>query len=65
MSVSILEVIEAGGYDLTTYEDCKWLLSKQKEFTKLIEKAEQLVDEQDEKESEESELEYQKRFGDE
>lgn len=44
MSVSLLEVIEAGGYDLTTLEDTQWLLSKQAEFTELIEQAEELVE---------------------
>lgn len=40
MSVSLLEVIEAGGYDLATHEDANWLLSKQSEFEELIEEAE-------------------------
>lgn len=44
MSVSILEVIEAGGYDLDTVEDAKWLLSQQSGFEELVEKAEELVD---------------------
>ena len=39
MSVSLLEVIEAGGYDLSLEEDCLWLLSKQSEFEELIEQA--------------------------
>ena len=45
MSVSLLEVIEAGGYDLTTEEDSIWLLSKQQEFEELVEQAEDLLDE--------------------
>lgn len=40
MGVSLLEVIEAGGYDLTAEEDAKWLLSKKSEFEELIERAE-------------------------
>lgn len=44
MSVSLLEVIESGGYDLDTYDDAVWLLSKQREFESLIEKAEELVE---------------------
>ena len=44
MSVSLLEVIEHGGYDLSTVEDANWLLSKQNEFEELIEKAQELVD---------------------
>lgn len=44
MSVSLLEVIEAGGYDVTTAEDANWLLSKQNEFEELIEQAQDLVD---------------------
>ena len=44
MSVSLLEVIEAGGYNLDTREDAKWLLSKQMEFDELIEQAEAVAD---------------------
>lgn len=50
MSVSLLEVIEAGGYDLTTIEDANWLLSKQSEFEELIEQAQEVVDNADESE---------------
>jgi len=45
MSVSLLEVIEAGGYDLRTKEDALWLLSKQSEFETLVEQAEEIVEE--------------------
>lgn len=45
MSVSLLEVIEAGGYDLTTVEDSNWLLSKRAEFDELVEEAEALIEE--------------------
>lgn len=45
MSVSIRQVIEAGGYDLSTPEDANWLLSKQNEFERLIEDAELLIEE--------------------
>jgi hypothetical protein len=45
MSVSLLEVIEAGGYDLSTKEDAIWLLSKRNEFEELIEAAEELLEE--------------------
>lgn len=45
MSVSLLEVIEAAGYDLSTYEDANWLLATQTEYEELIEKAEEVVDE--------------------
>lgn len=55
MSVSLSEVIAAGGYDLSTYEDALWLLSKQSEFDELIELCEVIVD----KESDISEEEYQ------
>lgn len=48
MSVSLREVIEAGGYNLTTPEDASWLLSKQAEFVELVELAEELIDEEDE-----------------
>lgn len=45
MSVSLLEVIESGGYDLTTKEDAIWILSKQREFEELVEQAEELIEE--------------------
>lgn len=45
MSVSLLEVIEAGGYDIeNSYEDAIWLLSKQNEFAELVERANALVE---------------------
>lgn len=47
MSVSLLEVIERGGYDLNTVEDANWLLSKRQEFEELVEKAEELVEEKE------------------
>ena len=43
MSVSLLEVIESAGYDITTKDDANWLLSKQNEFEELIEQAEEVV----------------------
>jgi len=51
MSVSLLEVIEAGGYDLNNYEDANWLLSKRNEFEELVEKAQEIVDEKDNEET--------------
>jgi hypothetical protein len=50
MSVSLLEVIEAGGYNLTTKEDAQWLLCQQKEFEELVENAQDLVDREEEDE---------------
>lgn len=44
MGVSIAEVIEHGGYDLTTLEDAQWLLSKQSEFEELVEQAEEVIE---------------------
>jgi hypothetical protein len=44
MGVSLLEVIEAAGYNLTTLEDAQWLLSKEDEFDDLVEAAEAIVD---------------------
>ena len=62
MSVSLLEVIEAGGYDLTTLEDAQWPLATQYEYEELIEKAKELVDKIDEAEAEKAEAEYNKIF---
>lgn len=42
--ISLLEVIEAGGFDLSTEEDAEWLLSTQSEYEDLIEKAEELLE---------------------
>lgn len=47
MSVSLQEVIEAGGYDLSTVEDAQWLVSKKSEFEELIESAETLIEERE------------------
>lgn len=44
MSVSLLEVIEHSGYDLTTVEDARWLLSNRVEFEHLVEEAEAVVE---------------------
>ena len=44
MSVSLKEVIEAGGYDLTTLDDARWLVGKQSEFNDLIEEAEETIE---------------------
>ena len=44
---SLLEVIEAGGFDLSTKEDAEWLLSTQNEYNSLIERAEELVEEEE------------------
>ena len=48
MSISLLEIIEASGYNLSTVEDANWLLSKQNEFEELIEQAENLIEESEE-----------------
>ena len=47
MSVSLLEVIEAGGYDLSSREDAIWLLSQRNEFEMLIEEAEETLESYD------------------
>jgi hypothetical protein len=44
MSVSLAEVIEAGGYDLTTVEDSRWLVATQSEYAGLIETAEAIIE---------------------
>ena len=63
MSVSLLEVIEAGGYDLTLLEDAQWLLSKYTEFEELIKNAQALVDQEADRDLAESEIEYNRIFG--
>lgn len=44
MSVSIREVIESGGYDLTTLEDARWLVAQQSSFNDLVEEAELTIE---------------------
>lgn len=44
MSATIREVIEAGGYDLTTVDDARWLVSQEADFDELIEQAEELIE---------------------
>ena len=63
MSVSLLEVIEAGGYDLSTGEDAKWLLSQVNQFEELVTKAEDLIEKIEEAENERLEREYNERMG--
>jgi len=63
MSVTILEVIEAGGYNLSTEEDAIWLLSVETQFAELIEKAHELVDSLQEARDKIAEEDYLKVFG--
>lgn len=50
MSVSLREVIEAAGYDLTTLDDARWLVAQEADFDELIEKAEELIEDAELKE---------------
>lgn len=47
MGVSLREVVEAGGYDISTPDDARWLLSKQDEFDELVLDAETTLEEAD------------------
>lgn len=62
MSVSLLEVIEAAGYDLTTLEDAEWLVSKRAEIEDLLDKADFMIDQEQEKRDLAAEVEYNQRF---
>ena len=53
MSVSILEVIEAGGYNLTTVEDAQWLLGQVSQFEELVIAAEDLIERAEEDDEDE------------
>lgn len=55
MSTSLSQVIESGGFDLSTREDAEWLLATQAEYAELIEEAEALIEKLDEEEQEEVE----------
>ena len=63
MSATILKVIEAGGFDLSTEEDAIWLLSVETQFAELIEKAHELVDSLQEARDKIAEEDYLKVFG--
>ena len=65
MSVSILEVIGAGGYDLSTEDDARWLLAQRNQWDELVDAAEELVNKIEEVETERLEAEYKERFGNE
>lgn len=62
MSVSILEVIEAGGYDLSTEDDAKWLISQVNQFEELVEKAEDMLEAIEEAETERLEKDYNNKY---
>jgi len=62
MSVSLLEVIEAGGYSLSNIDDANWLLSKRDEFEGLIERVEDFLEEVDRVNDEAAEAEYRAEF---
>jgi len=59
MSVSLLEVIEAAGYDLNTLEDNEWLVSKRREFEELLDKADFMIDQEQEKRDLAAEVKYE------
>ena len=48
MSMTIQQVIEAGGYDLSTRDDALWLISQVNQFEELITAAEDLIEESEE-----------------
>lgn len=52
MSVSIAEVIESGGFNLSTVEDARWLVSQVSQFEELVTAAEDLIEESEENEDE-------------
>lgn len=51
MGVSIREVIEAGGYNINNPDDATWLLSKRQEFDELVEQAENVLYQKEERHS--------------
>lgn len=53
MSVTLREVIEYSGYDLSVREDAEWLVSKKVEFEELLEQAEDLIEAKELEEAEE------------
>ena len=62
MGVTILQLIEEGGFDLSTPEDANWLLAQRKQFEELVDKAEAIRDAEDDRESAEAEAKYRETF---
>lgn len=62
MSTSIRELIEGGGFDLSTFEDANWLLAQRNQFEELVEKAEAIIQAEEERESAEAEVKYRESF---
>ena len=62
MSVSLRELIEAGGFDLRTLDDAIWLKSREKEFDELLEAAEEKINKAEEREAAEIWKEYERRW---
>ncbi len=52
MSVSLREVIESGGYDLTTVDDARWLLAQQSNFADMVEEAELTIEQYEDEDHE-------------
>ena len=48
MSVSLEEALNGAGYRFDNVDDCVWLLGKREEFDELIEKAEEIVENENE-----------------
>ena len=65
MSVSLKEVIEFAGYDLTSEGDCNWLLSKRNEFEELLDAAENTLWDIDDAKFKESMAESQRQLDEE
>ena len=63
MSVTITEVIEAGGYDLKTLDDARWLIRQESEFEELLHKAKEMVNAEEERISAIEEAEYRAKWG--
>ena len=59
MSTSLLEVIEAGGYDLEKVEDARWLVAQEDNFAEALKKAEETIEEYEDRpcEHEDTEIE--------
>ena len=63
MSVTITVVVEAGGYDLKTIEDAKWIISQENKFNELLDKAKEIIEAEQERLDAIAEAEYQSMCG--
>lgn len=61
MSTTLLEVINAGGFDPQKEEDARWLLSQVSQFEQLITECEDMIEKIEDEENKRLDQEYEDR----